>query len=190
MEEQFQKINTSRLDITVYVLLITCSFTTGKDIKKNLLHSFSGWRLPVGPRWHRCERDDEVKQAIRNLTDFGNCAQSKVLFLWLNSPNPALASSFLRFLYHTHWTHRPGRTPWTSDQLVTEVATYTTQKKNILALSGIWPPDPNKSNGSRSTPHCFFVYTVLSREKLRWNIEKTLRIIEGKGLMLISSAVT
>jgi len=66
---------------------------------------------------------------------------TKLSFLYDSSPSRALATSFLRFLYHTH-------TPLlcSSDQLVAEAATYTTQTHTPSA--GYEPEIPaNKRHG-------------------------------------------
>ena len=58
--------------------------------------------------------------------------EKRRFFLWRNRPNWASTTPLLRFPYHTHThthTNHAGLL-WTSDQLVTEAATYKTHNKH------------------------------------------------------------
>ena len=79
------------------------------------------------------------------------CQNTMRFFLWLNSPTRSQAASFLRFVGHTH----PLGLVWTSDQLVAEVATYTTHSKHkrrkTMPSAGFEPRDPSIQAASDRT---------------------------------------
>jgi len=64
-----------------------------------------------------------------------NCMFTNNFFFWHNSPTRSQTASLLRFLDHTQTHARPLGLLWTSDQPVTEAATYTAHNKQKRRIS-------------------------------------------------------
>ena len=86
-----------------------CTHTRGVEISTYGFFLFTKVKLYVEVCWHtapqekKCHKLDTTSKQNASLTDF--------FFLWRCGPKCAMASSFLRFLDHTHRRITVGRTP-------------------------------------------------------------------------------
>ena len=92
-----------------------------------------------------------------NSSDFSrnqfqvNCASFFSSFFWCNSHQWARASSFTRFLYHTHWHSTVGRSPldeWSARRRDLYLTTHNTHNRQT-SMSPV-RYEPRISSGERS----------------------------------------
>ena len=89
-----------------------------------------------------CASDDKVtcggKTFIHTFITILN-THLQLFFIWRDSPQWAMASSFTRFLDHTQWRTTVGRTPldeWSGRRRHLYLATHNTNRQTSTSLAG------------------------------------------------------